>query len=335
MKKISVIVPVYNAEKYIGKCIESIVTQTYTNLEVILVDDGSPDNSGAICDEWAKKDDRIKVIHKQNGGTCAARNTALDIATGEYISFLDNDDWLSQGAYEKAVSEIENDNLDMISFGFMAHYTDHTVTNNLDFTLYSQQDYQNNISSFLYAASGIQVIWNKLYKADIIKDHNIRFAVGRYHEDGLFNLDFCSVAARVKCITDVFYNYTLYGENQSWKSRTDYLSHSKYFHSRLREFALSKGVASIAEPAIEEKYVGSLYFHLMYLLLPDKKISFAQRKAALKELYRSTEDDKKLKLYLKNLDGYKYRLFNILYTLRQSTLLLLAVHFQSFLSRGK
>ena len=97
---LSIIVPVYNVEKYIGKCIESIVNQTYKDLEIILVDDGSTDNSGKICDEWARKDKRIKVIHKKNGGLSDARNAGLDICTGDYIGFVDSDDYIELNMYE-------------------------------------------------------------------------------------------------------------------------------------------------------------------------------------------------------------------------------------------
>lgn len=97
MKKplISVIVPIYNVESYLNRCVESIVNQTYQNLEIILVDDGSPDNCPQICDDWARKDSRIKVIHKENGGLSDARNAGMNIATGEYISFIDSDDYVA------------------------------------------------------------------------------------------------------------------------------------------------------------------------------------------------------------------------------------------------
>ena len=97
---ITVIVPVYNSEKYLCQCVDSILNQTYINLEVILVDDGSPDKCGELCDHYAAKDSRIKVIHKQNGGVCSARNAALDIATGEYITFVDSDDYIKEDMYE-------------------------------------------------------------------------------------------------------------------------------------------------------------------------------------------------------------------------------------------
>ena len=91
---ISVIVPVYKVENYIRRCLDSLVAQTYRHLEILLVDDGSPDSSGAICEEYAEKDSRIKVIHKENGGLSSARNAALDVATGDYIAFVDSDDWI-------------------------------------------------------------------------------------------------------------------------------------------------------------------------------------------------------------------------------------------------
>ncbi len=103
---ISVIVPVYNVEQYLNKCVDSIINQTYKNLEIILVDDGSPDRCGEICDEYAEKDDRVKVIHKENGGQGSARNMGLDICKGEYIAFVDSDDWIDLDMYECMMSDL-------------------------------------------------------------------------------------------------------------------------------------------------------------------------------------------------------------------------------------
>ena len=116
---ISVIVPVYNTEKYLGRCVDSIINQTYTNLEIILVDDGSPDNSPAICDEYAKKDQRIKVIHKENGGLSSARNAGLDIAKGDFISFIDSDDWVEKDLFEVLVSLYGKTQAEIIASSFV------------------------------------------------------------------------------------------------------------------------------------------------------------------------------------------------------------------------
>ena len=110
MKKVSVIVPVYNVENYLEECVNSILNQTYENLEIILVDDGSTDNCPQICDDWAKKDKRIKVIHKANGGVSSARNVGLDNATGEYIGFVDSDDYIDITMYEKMLKLLKKEN---------------------------------------------------------------------------------------------------------------------------------------------------------------------------------------------------------------------------------
>ena len=118
MGKVSIIVPIYNVEKYLSKCIESILSQTYKNIEIILVDDGSPDNSPQICDEYAKKDDRIIVIHKANGGVSSARNAGIDIATGKYIGFVDPDDYIENNMYELMMNKIEEYQANIVICGY-------------------------------------------------------------------------------------------------------------------------------------------------------------------------------------------------------------------------
>lgn len=113
MKKISIIVPVYNTEKYLERCLESIINQTYKNLEIILIDDGSTDKSGKICDEYAKKDSRVKVLHKENRGQATARNLGLEYATGDYLGFVDSDDWISTDMYEHLIQLLNNNNADI------------------------------------------------------------------------------------------------------------------------------------------------------------------------------------------------------------------------------
>ena len=122
---ISIIVPVYNVEQYLSRCVDSLVNQTYHNIEIILVDDGSPDRSGEICDEYAKKDKRVKVIHQSNGGLSDARNTALDIAKGDYLMFVDSDDWIEPTMYEEMLSFMEKEQLDLVECGI------NLVTNNI------------------------------------------------------------------------------------------------------------------------------------------------------------------------------------------------------------
>ena len=126
MPLISVIVPIYNVEKYLDRCVDSIINQTYKNLEIILVDDGSPDNCPQMCDDYAKKDSRIKVVHKENGGLSDARNVGMEVATGEYVSFIDSDDYISLDFYETLLETIVDNDSDIVECGVVKFYEDNS-----------------------------------------------------------------------------------------------------------------------------------------------------------------------------------------------------------------
>lgn len=179
MPKLSVIVPVYNVEQYIHKCVDSILSQTYADFELILVNDCSPDNCGKICDEYASKDNRVKVIHKQNGGVSEARNIGLDAVTGEYISFIDPDDWIDKDMYEQTLGYMANNDLDIVCFDV------EEVRTNKSFVRYK---YAGNKSFTSYEAlyeiliDGIDNSpCNKIYKKYTWE--GVRFPVGRRFED--------------------------------------------------------------------------------------------------------------------------------------------------------
>ena len=126
--KISIIVPVYKVEPYLRKCLDSIVGQTYQKLEIILVDDGSPDSCGAICDAYAARDERIRVIHKENGGVASARNAGLDAATGDYIGWVDSDDWIEADMFECLLKGAEDYDADIVVCGREDSYPDHNLS---------------------------------------------------------------------------------------------------------------------------------------------------------------------------------------------------------------
>ena len=184
-EKISVIIPVYKVEKYLDKCIESVVNQTHKNLEIILVDDGSPDNCPAICDKWAKKDVRIRVIHKQNGGLSDARNAGLDIATGEYIGFVDSDDAVIPEMYEELLKNLQENDADISACGYYD-------VNSLGYKIEKEQQDANELVvlnsdevlkyvCFEKRGWELATVHNKLYKAAIWQD--LRFEKGKIHED--------------------------------------------------------------------------------------------------------------------------------------------------------
>lgn len=177
---ISIIVPIYNVEKYLPKCIESILNQTFKEFELILVDDGSPDNSGAICDKYAEKDKRIRVIHKANGGLSSARNIALDTAIGEYIGFVDSDDYIDKYMYENLYKLCVETNSDIGVCNFVRELNGEI--RNKEFKLIVKEF--NNLEAMRELFKGILYRFsacNKLFKRECINE--IRFPEGRIHED--------------------------------------------------------------------------------------------------------------------------------------------------------
>ena len=180
MKLISIIVPIYRVEQYLKQCLESILNQTYKNLEIILVDDGSPDNCPKICDEYAKKDNRIKVIHKENGGVSSARNAGLENVTGDYISFIDPDDYVSCDFIEILYNMIESNNVDIAECDFIKFETEpilEELENTIDIISSTDMHYR------IYSEFNLRtvVLWNKIYKVSIFE--NLRFPIGRINED--------------------------------------------------------------------------------------------------------------------------------------------------------
>lgn len=206
MPKISVIVPIYSVEKYLNRCVDSILNQTFTDFECILVDDGSPDNCGKICDEYAKKDKRVKVIHKPNGGLSDARNAGIDVAQGECLSFIDSDDWihpqmleilyngivknnviLSVCAYEETENEKPFEKIEKPIF---------EIQNGMDFLV------ENNVTAV--------VAWNKLYHKGLFD--NIRYPVGKIHEDEFVTYKILYKAGSIAVCDEKLYMYFVNNE---------------------------------------------------------------------------------------------------------------------------
>ena len=209
---ISVIVPIYNAEKYLDKCIDSIVNQTYKNLEIILVDDGSPDHCPSICDKWAEKDSRIKVIHKENEGVSKARNTALDCMNGSYATFIDSDDFVSPDMLETMLTEALKEAADMVICGFNFVFYD---TGKTEKVFCAEKLYTDNQILNSYISDDIRPeACAKLINRDVI--NHIRFDEGvGYAEDLLFNYYVLKQCKAVKCIEECLYYYVQSSGNSS------------------------------------------------------------------------------------------------------------------------
>lgn len=217
---ISVIVPVYKVEQYLDRCVQPIVDQTYTNLEILLVDDGSPDNCPAMCDAWAEKDSRIRVIHKENGGLSDARNAGLALATGEYISFIDSDDWIAPEMLEKLFAALQREDSDIAACTVQMVWEDDTPSRLLTVQQNRVLDNAEAQKALLRETLLKQPVWYKLYRRDIIKD--IPFEVGKYHEDVYWSYQAIGNARRVSLIDYIGYFYfqrsgSIMGEGYSLK----------------------------------------------------------------------------------------------------------------------
>lgn len=177
--KISIIMPVYNVEKYVGKAINSILTQTFTEYEFLIVDDGTKDRSGEICDKYAKKDARIRVIHKENGGAPSARNTAIDIAKGKYVYFMDADDWAASTMLADMYELAEKNDAQLVVCGYYIdtyygkkHLTEKICEDNRIFT--NAQEFRE--ASYRYFDHNmLYTPWNKLYRMDMLQKYNLKF----------------------------------------------------------------------------------------------------------------------------------------------------------------
>lgn len=205
LKKISVIVPIYNVEKYLARCVDSIVNQTYKNLEIILVDDGSPDRCPQMCDDYAEKDSRIKVVHKKNGGLSDARNAGIAVATGEYISFIDSDDYVSDDFFECLLDAMNKENSDIAECSVVKLYEDNRFDEFSDDLSVKTYDTQDAMSALIAENPFHQHVWNKLYKTELVK--NIPYAVGKLNEDEFWTYQVFGRANKVSKLNKTMYYY--------------------------------------------------------------------------------------------------------------------------------
>ena len=223
MNKISVIVPVYNAEKYIDKCIDSIIQQTYDNWELLLVDDGSTDKSGSICDKWAESDSRIRVFHVPNGGVSEARNIGLQKVSGEVLTFVDADDWLNTDTL-KEVSVFFND-FDFVRVSMNYVYSE---SEQQAFLLKETESWQALMSQIL-SRETILGVCSAFYKTCVVKQNNITFNKDlRNGEDWLFTCQYLKNTNRVKVINKAFYQYNKQNESSCTNNMTFEKSKESY-----------------------------------------------------------------------------------------------------------
>lgn len=205
---ISVIVPVYKVEKYLDRCVESIAVQSYRNLEIILVDDGSPDKCGSICDSWTAKDQRIRVIHKQNGGLSDARNAGIRSSKGEYIAFVDSDDSIAPEMIERLYEAAQSANTKMALCNVLCVNENGLPTGESDGSPIRDEclSAEQVLPRFYQAGGPFYIVaWNKLYHRSLLSENT--FPVGKWHEDEFVAAQLIWKARRVACIDYMGYRY--------------------------------------------------------------------------------------------------------------------------------
>jgi glycosyltransferase EpsH len=242
---ISIIVPVYRTEQYLRQCVDSLLAQTYDRIEIILVDDGSPDGSGGICEEYAAKDPRVKVIHQENGGLSAARNTGLDHATGEYVMFVDSDDWISPDNCEKAVAVARARDVDVVIWSYRREYPDRSLDRHIfaEEQAFTGEAYRRLFLKVLgdtvtpETLDSLSSACNKLYKLEGVAQ-SVRFVDTKIigTEDLLYNVQVFLQAQNAYYLREAFYHYRKDNQNSLTKTyKKELLPKRKVLFGELRK----------------------------------------------------------------------------------------------------
>ena len=262
MNLVSIVVPIYNAERYVEDCVKSILGQSYKDIEVLLIDDGSSDLSGKIIDKIAEKDDRVKVFHLQNVGVAKARNYGIEHATGKYIAFSDSDDLMEQSFVEKAVSVI--DNVDYVSGAFET-FDENRNINLIDYMMMfgesvSCTDYLKKMIEY-QAGAYWGANWGKLYRSDIIKKNNLQFEPGvNFAEDFRFNIQYLKHVHKIGLIHDTVYYYRIDTNGSlSKKSREPIQYWNEYYelYNRYVELYEKHGILQETQNEISKFLLGA------------------------------------------------------------------------------
>ena len=318
---ISVIVPVYNVEAYLEKCINSIINQTYKNLEIILIDDGSTDSSPKICDEYMNKDSRIIVIHKDNGGLSSARNKGIEIAKGTLICFIDSDDYLEPNMLEELKNNMEKYDSDISCCNFYDIKDDMSSVrvkkdSNIEFVSSEKEKFiniQNEYSPLTYYA------WNKLYKKEIF--NNIRFPEGRLYEYTYILCDIFDKANRISFTLKPLYNYVYrssslgnsfnlkhFDKIGSFNKKIEFFDSKRYYDLSNKEkkgkaCELIRNLAKMKLNKIKNKEVYEKYYEELIKTVKELKWNESNRRVKLFKLFK--------KHYLR-LNFLEHKIYNII-----------------------
>ena len=318
MKKVSIIIPVYNAETFLGKCIDSVIKQSYKNIEIILVNDGSTDNSLELCNNYKKQDKRIKVIDIYNGGASFARNKGIDICTGDYITFVDSDDYVTNDYVEVLVNTLESNDYDICCCCCFKKYPDGKIEKEK----FVERDIsQEDFIKGLFLQQGLGVCRNKLYKREIIGDTRFeeKLQVG---EDSYFNLCLSKRVNKVKYIDTCLYYYCV--NNQSLVRKYNENYYDNYYNAS----SITKQYVDNNLSEDVQKLCNNYVVFTLLLIIVNYSCNFKRTKNIFK-MRKSIKNISKVELYkkaIKNCDLKK------LDKKRKITVMLLKIHMYIFVA---
>ena len=290
---VSIIMPVYGVEKYVGKAIESIQAQTYTDWEFFCVDDGTKDRSGEICDEYAKHDSRIKVIHKENGGAPSARNVAIDKAKGKYLYFMDSDDWTEPTMLADMVEMAEKNNSQLVISGYYidTYYSDSEKfvqeQSVEDIVFKTQREFREN-AHILFDKNLLYTPWNKLYLAEYIKTNNLYFPQ-TFWDDFPFNLSVIRDVERVSVTSKKYYHFIRKREeSETAKYRSDMYDKREEEAAWLEDLYKYWGIDNKAvKEFLSRRYIERIVGCIENLTNKNCDLSVSEKKSEIKRIIAS------------------------------------------------
>lgn len=306
---LSVIVPVYNVEAYLERCVDSLRGQTLKEIEILLIDDGSTDKSGSLCDKLAKKDDRIRAVHKENAGQGFARNEGLNIAQGKYVAFVDSDDYMETDVYEYMTAYMEAEKAELGCFGYehLSPEGERISCPHVEKNVYRKKAVVKEFLPHYFGDApekddlrGVSACMS-IFRRDIVEGHGIRFQSERvvFSEDTLFNLDYCRYVSCAAVSDRVFYHYCLKADSFTKGYQADKWEKVCSFADILRRYAKEYGIEDIAERRI----CSMLWINLMAVIKQEAGRWGERPYPKVRRKIKAICNDKEVVLLLENFDA--------------------------------
>ena len=321
--KISVIIPVYNVEKYLKKCLDSLLNQSFQDIEIICVDDSSPDNCPQILDDYASKDKRIIVIHKENAGQGVARNAAMKKAKGKYIFFLDSDDWLQENALAKMYDKMEKDNLDILFFNVYKHFED---TGEKVFYNFIKPYYTKFKDKTFSAKDAKDILFStnalpfRIYRHESMKKYNFRFTEHRHWEDYLPYLAFLPRCEKIGLIEEPLLNYLIRKNSSTRTSERCFQDCFNSFYECVKEITNDKKIKEFTPLCIQYYIKKFFYYFRNHISITTKPLFFNEMKKtfwfAEKQYPQYFKEIKDLPINYQYVKFLPYKLYKIFLKLR-------------------